>query len=189
MSEAMDFSPAIRMIGDALRKQGKTVMLVVRRSTVEDTLGSERDWEVVGFVSVADSLRSETRQAVHGLRNAGIEKIVMLTGDNKAVADYIAAEAGIDEAYSELLPEEKVDIVRRLVLEGPIAMVGDGVNDAPALATASVGIAMGAGGTDVALETADIVLMASDLSKLPFMVRLGRKSERIVRQNVIFSVP
>lgn len=188
MNEKMDFSPAIRVIGDALQKQGKTAMLVVRRSTVEDTLGSERDWEVVGYIAVADTVRPEARATVEALRKQGIQRIVMLTGDNRAVANNIAQEVGIEEVYSELLPEQKVEIVQQLVQEGKTAMVGDGVNDAPALATATLGIAMGAGGTDVALETADVVLMASDLSKLPFLLHLGRRAEQIVRQNVIFSV-
>lgn len=188
MDEKMDFSPAIRMFGDSLRKQGKTAMLVVRRSTVGDTLGDDRDWEVVGFIAVADTVRPEAKAAISALHAAGVKRVAMLTGDNHAVAHTIAEAVGIDEVYSELLPEQKVDIVRELETTGRTAMVGDGVNDAPALATAHVGIAMGAGGTDVALETADVVLMSSDLSKLPFVVGLGRKAARIVRQNVIFSV-
>lgn len=188
MSESMDLSPAIRMIGDSLQRQGKTAMLVVRRSTVEDTLGDDRDWEVVGYIAVADTVRDEAKAAIAALHDADIQRVAMLTGDNKAVAENIARELGIDEVYSDLLPEQKVEIVQRLSAEGKTAMVGDGVNDAPALATATVGVAMGAGGTDVALETADLVLMASDLTKLPFALRLGRQAERIVRQNVIFSV-
>ena len=188
MNEEMEFSPAIRMIGYALQAQGKTVMLVVRRSTVADTLGAERDWEVVGFIAVADAIRPEAPAAVRKLHEVGVKRIIMLTGDNKAVAEQIAKEVGIDEVYSDLLPEQKVEIMQSLVGESGTAMIGDGVNDAPALATASVGIAMGAGGTDVALETADVVLMSSDLSKLPFMMQLGERAARIVRQNVIFSV-
>lgn len=188
MNEKMDLSPAIRVIGDALKKQGKTAMLVVRRSTVEDTLGSTRDWEVVGYLAVADTARSEAKAALAELRNMGVSRIAMLTGDNSAVAGVIADEVGIEEVYSELLPEQKVEVMQQLVRAGKTAMVGDGVNDAPALATAHVGIAMGAGGTDVALETADVVLMSSDLSKLPFMAHLGRQAAKIVRQNVIFSV-
>ncbi|MEZ4870359.1 MAG: heavy metal translocating P-type ATPase [Caldilineaceae bacterium] len=188
MNEAMELSPAIRMIGKALQKQGKTAMLVVRRSLVEDTLGDDRDWEVVGFIAVADTVRTEAKSTIARLRAQGVQRIAMLTGDNKAVAENIARELDIDEVYSDLLPEQKVDIIRELVTQGETVMVGDGVNDAPALATANLGIAMGAGGTDVALETADVVLMASDLAKLPFVLRLGRQSEQIVRQNVIFSV-
>lgn len=188
MDEKMDISPAIRLIGRSLQKQGKTVMLVVRRSTVEDTLGDERDWDVVGYVAVADTLRAETAPMIQALRALGVKRIVMLTGDNKAVANHMAQAAGIDEIYGDLMPEEKVQILHKLVKAGKTAMIGDGVNDAPALATAHVGIAMGIGGTDVALETADVVLMASDLSKLPFILSLGRRAQRIVRQNIIFSI-
>lgn len=188
MNEHMDFSPAIRLIGDALQKQGKTAMLVVRRSIIGDTHWEHRDWEVVGYIAVADTLRAEAIQAIQGLRAQGIQRIVMLTGDNKVVAQNVAQHAGVDEVYSDLLPEDKVGILQRLVAQEKVAMVGDGVNDAPALATANVGIAMGAGGTDVALETADVVLMASDLTKLPFIVQLSRQAQQIVRQNVIFSV-
>ncbi len=188
MNEQMDFSPAIRVLGDTLKKQGKTAMLVVRRSTVEDTLGATRDWEVVGYLAVADTVRAEAKSTVAALRRLGVTRIAMLTGDNNAVAKVIADEVGIEELYGELLPEQKVDVIHELVREGNTAMVGDGVNDAPALATANVGIAMGAGGTDVALETADVVLMSSDLAKLPFMLTLGRQAAQIVRQNVIFSI-
>jgi len=188
MNQEMELSPAIRMIGNALQRQGKTVMLVVRRSTVADTLGAERDWEVMGYIAVADALRANAAEMVEQLRANGIKHIVMMTGDNHAAADYIAGQAGIDEVYADLLPEQKLELVKELRVQGNVAMIGDGVNDAPALATAQVGIAMGAGGTDVALETADVVLMSSDLSKLPFTLQLSRKAERIIRQNVIFSV-
>jgi len=188
MRQDMDLSPAIRMIGAALQRQGKTVMLVARRSTIEDTLGGERDWEVMGYIAVADELRPEAAEAVHQLRQQGIERVVMMTGDNHAAAHYIAEQAGISEVHADLLPEQKLELVKELRQENDVAMVGDGVNDAPALATAHVGVAMGAGGTDVALETADVVLMSSDLSKLPFTLRLSRRANRIIRQNVIFSM-
>ena len=188
MNQDMELSPAIRMIGAALQRQGKTVMLVVRRSTVADTLGAERDWEVMGSIAVADALRTNAKEMVTQLRANGIRHIVMMTGDNHAAATYIANQAGIDTVYADLLPEQKLELVKELRAQGNVAMIGDGVNDAPALATAQVGIAMGAGGTDVALETADVVLMSSDLSKLPFTLQLSRKAERIIRQNVIFSV-
>ncbi len=196
-SEAMVVSPAISMFGNKMEAQGKTAMLIVRRSSGADTLGAGlpgagpgavRDWEVVGVVAVADAVRPEAAASVAALRAAGIKRVVMLTGDNHTVANAIAAQAGISEVHSELLPEQKVEIMHTLGAAGQTAMVGDGVNDAPALATASVGVAMGAGGTDVALETADVVLMSSDLSKLPFTVNLGRRAARIVRQNVAFSV-
>lgn len=188
MDSDMPFSPAIGLIGKALQDQGKTAMLVVRKSTVEDTLGSERDWEAVGYIAVADTMRDEAKDAIAALHNVGVERIVMLTGDNQAVADVIAEDVGIDEVHAELLPENKVNVIEELTNQCTVGMVGDGVNDAPALAKANVGIAMGAGGTDVALETADIVLMSSDLSMLPFMMQLGRKAERIVKQNVVFAV-
>jgi Cd2+/Zn2+-exporting ATPase len=187
-NQKMDLSPAIRMIGRALQKQGKSVMLVVRRSRVEDTLGSERDWEVMGYIAVADTLRTEAAEAVRRLRQEGIKHVAMITGDNANAAHYIAQQANIDEVFADLLPEQKLELIKKLSQAGKVAMVGDGVNDAPALATAQVGIAMGAGGTDVALETADVVLMSSDLAKLPFAIKLSRQAARIIRQNVIFSV-
>jgi Cd2+/Zn2+-exporting ATPase len=188
MNQNMELSPAIRMVGAALQRQGKTVMLVVRRSTVEDTLGAERDWEVMGYIAVADVLRSEAAAMVRQLEASGIERVVMMTGDNRAAANFIASEAGIHEVHADLLPEQKLELVKELRQHGNVAMIGDGVNDAPALATANVGIAMGAGGTDVALETADVVLMSSNLAMLPFALQLSRRANRIIRQNVIFSV-
>ncbi|MFZ1768353.1 MAG: heavy metal translocating P-type ATPase, partial [Caldilinea sp.] len=188
MNQDMNLSPAIRMIGAALQRQGKTVMLVVRRSTVEDTLGADRDWEVMGYIAVADTLRAEAAETVRQLKQNGIKRVIMMTGDNQAAAAYIAAEAGIHEVHADLLPEQKLELVQKLRQSGNVAMVGDGVNDAPALATANVGIAMGAGGTDVALETADVVLMSSNLAMLPFALQLSRRANRIIRQNVIFSM-
>lgn len=190
MSESMDLSPAIRMIGQQLQKKGKTAMLVARRSTIEDTLGEDRDWEVIGYIAVADTLRENAAETIAALRRIGIKRVAMLTGDNHNVAENIARQVGIEpeDVYSELLPEQKVEVVQKLVGDGHVAMVGDGVNDAPALATATVGVAMGAAGTDVALETADIVLMADDLTKLPFLLDLSRRADKIVRQNIIFSV-
>ncbi len=194
--ERLNYSPAIRAVGEGLRRQGKTAMLVVRQSTAGDTLGAGKgpicqpklDWEVVGFIAVADTLRPEAAATIRALHQSGVKRIAMLTGDHSVVAQAIASGAGIDEVHADLLPEQKVELVRSLAKQGTVAMVGDGVNDAPALASASVGIAMGAGGTDVALETADVVLMSSDLSKLPFTIDLGRRATRIVKQNVIFSV-
>ncbi|MEZ4620831.1 MAG: cation-translocating P-type ATPase [Caldilineaceae bacterium] len=120
MSESMDLSPAIGMIGKSLQRQGKTAMLVVRRSTVEDALGADRDWEVVGFIAVADTIREEAKSAIAQLHAAGIQRVAMLTGDNSAVAANIAAELGIDEVYSDLLPEQKVEIVQKLSAQGKL---------------------------------------------------------------------
>ena len=161
---------------EPLEHQGKTVMLVSQ---------NER---LVGLIAVADSVRSGAKEAVAQLKQIGVERVIMLTGDNKRAAQAIAAQVGVDEFYAELLPQDKVRLLKELELKyGPVAMVGDGVNDAPALATATVGVAMGAAGTDVALETADIVLMADDLSKLPYAVGLGRRSRKIIRQNLTFA--
>jgi Cd2+/Zn2+-exporting ATPase len=112
----------------------------------------------------------------------------MLTGDHQRVADAIAEELGIDDVRAELLPEDKVTTIRELLQDGPVAMIGDGVNDAPALATSTLGIAMGGAGTDVALETADMVLMSDDLRKLPYAIRLSRRTRRTIVQNLAFSL-
>lgn len=161
---------------DELRKSGKTVVFVV-----------ENDLPL-GIIALADELRPNAKQTIAKLRKLGIKKIVMLTGDNRGVADSIAGALNIDEIHAELLPEQKVEIIEILKRDGKVAMIGDGVNDAPALAISDLGIAMGAAGTDVALETADIVLMGDDLSRLPYLLWLSRKSKRIVWQNIIFSM-
>ena len=159
-----------------LEAAGKTVVLV----------GGE-GVGVRGFLAADDSLRPEAPEAMRRLRQAGLE-LAMLTGDNRITAEAIARPLGIVEWHAELLPDAKVAQVRALRRRGPVAMVGDGVNDAPALAAADVGIAMGPRGTDVALETADVVLMAGDLRRLPWAVALGRATRRIVWQNVVFSL-
>lgn len=145
--------------------------------------------ELSGLIAVADAVRSEAKQIVRALHAAGIERVVMLTGDNRATAEAIAAETGVDEVRAELLPGDKVAAIEDLVSRhGTVAMVGDGVNDAPAMARASLGIAMGAIGSDAAIETADVALMSDDLSKLPWLVRHSRATLAIIRQNVAFSV-
>ncbi len=113
-NQKMDLSPAIRMIGQALQKQGKSVMLVVRRSRIEDTLGSERDWEVMGYIAVADTLRSEAAEAVRRLREEGIRHVAMITGDNANAAHFIAQQANIDEVFADLLPEQKLELIKQL---------------------------------------------------------------------------
>jgi len=143
------------------------------------------DGEPAAVLAFADTLRPNTKKTIRGLRAAGVETVVMLTGDNESVARAIATEAGIDDVRSGLLPAAKVDVLRRLRKRyGPVAMVGDGVNDAPALATADLGIAMGAAGTDVALENADLVLMSEDLGRLPFAIELSRKARQTLRTNL-----
>jgi Cd2+/Zn2+-exporting ATPase len=144
---------------------------------------------VRGYLAVADSVRSAAPAALAALRREGIEHTVMLTGDNQATARTIATLAGVDDLRAELMPEDKVAAIEELLARyGAVAMVGDGVNDAPALARATVGIAMGAAGTDTALETADVALMADDLFKLPFAVRLSHRARAIIRQNVALSL-
>ena len=170
------WNEAIPDKAEELRKDGKTVVYVVKNG------------RPVGIIALADQVRPAAAQMIRQLKKLGINKIVMLTGDNRGVAEAIAKELGIDEVYADLLPDEKVDKVEELKKSGMVAMVGDGVNDAPALATSHLGIAMGAAGTDVALETADVVLMGDDLTKLPYLLRLSRKSKRVVWQNITFSM-
>ena len=144
---------------------------------------------VLGYIAVADTLRPGVPAVLLELKGAGIDRTVMLTGDNKATAEAVAKAAGVDALQADLLPQQKVAAIERLLERyGAVAMVGDGVNDAPALARATVGIAMGAAGTDTALETADVALMADELSKLPFAVRLSRRARRIIQQNVALSL-
>ncbi len=141
------------------------------------------------MLALADQQRAAARETVSKLRALGIGRIVMLTGDHEESARLIAEAIGIDEWYAGLMPGDKVRIVGELEQEvGSLAMVGDGVNDTPALAAASVGIAMGAAGSDVALETADVALMGDDLSRLPYLFKLSRKGERIIRGNILVSI-
>lgn len=147
------------------------------------------DSKPLGMVALADEIRPEAATALQSLRRAGVKHLVMLTGDNADTADAVAQHLGIDDCRAELMPDQKVEMVRRLEANGErVAFVGDGVNDAPALAAATVGIAMGVAGTDVALETADVALMADDLSHLPCAVQISRKTSRIIKQNIVFSI-
>jgi len=162
---------------ERLQDEGKTVVVVG---------DEERGW---GLIAIRDNLRENARRVIEELHAAGIEKVAMLTGDNERTARAIAREAGIDEVHADLKPEGKVMRVRELSERyGHVAMVGDGVNDAPALAEATVGVAMGAAGTDVAIETADVALMADDLERLVYALRLAQKNRRVVRQNLALSI-
>jgi Cd2+/Zn2+-exporting ATPase len=162
---------------EALQAAGKTTVLVYEGR------------RLLGCLAVADQVRANARETIQALYKTGIRRIVMLTGDHSAVARRIAAELQIDDVHAELLPADKVNVIKSYLDAGArTAMVGDGVNDAPALAMATVGIAMGAAGTDVALETADVVLMSDDLSKLPLALRLSRRSRRIIAQNMAFAL-
>lgn len=143
---------------------------------------------IVGILAVADVLRPGMAEVINQLKRDGVDKIAMLSGDNARVANAIAASVGIDEVHADLLPEDKVTALKKLRQSTKVAMIGDGVNDAPALAVADVGIAMGAGGTDAALETADVVLMTDDVSKVSYSIGLSRKMRRIVKMNLTFSL-
>jgi Cd2+/Zn2+-exporting ATPase len=167
----------IRRTAEALEADGKTVIVV----------GNAR--HVCGLIAVADTIRPEARGVVRQLHAAGIAHVVMLTGDNRVTAQAVAREIGIDEVHAELLPGDKVSKVEELVGRyRAVAMVGDGVNDAPALARANLGIAMGTIGSDAAIETADIALMTDDLSKLAWLVRHSRRTLVIIRQNITFAL-
>jgi Cd2+/Zn2+-exporting ATPase len=162
----------------AAQEKGQTVM-VVR----DDCCG------VRGYIAVADTLRPGVPDVIGDLSDLGIKHTVILTGDNQATARSVADAAGVSQVQAELLPEQKVAAVEELLRRHEsVAMVGDGVNDAPALARATVGIAMGAAGTDTALETADVALMADDLGKLPVALGLSQATRRIIRQNVVLSL-
>ena len=157
---------------EALEADGRTTMIVRRGDTY------------LGVVGLADAPRPEAAGVVERLRRAGIRRMIMLSGDNQRVVGAVAEQLGLDEARGDLLPGDKVDTVRALRQSEDVAMVGDGVNDAPAMANATVGVAMGAAGSDAALETADVALMADDLSQLPFAVGLSRQTRRVITQNL-----
>ena len=147
-----------------------------------------RDNEWLGMIALADESRADAGPMIAALRQRGIVPVI-LTGDNQRVAESIAREVGIDRVYAALLPDEKAATITKLRYEfGPVAMVGDGINDAPALALADVGIAMGAAGTDVALETADVVLMSDRLGRIAEALRLSVRARRVVQQNIAFSL-
>ena len=174
--DGIDVPAAITSAVESLETSGRTTM-VVRRG--------ER---FLGAIGVMDTPRAEARSTVAALRDLGISTIVMLSGDNQRVASAVGADVGIVEAKGGLLPADKVDAIKQLVRSGGVAMVGDGVNDAPALAVADVGVAMGAAGSDVALETADIALLADRLDGLPTAVGLARRASRVIKQNLFFSL-
>jgi Cd2+/Zn2+-exporting ATPase len=167
----------VQALVTSLQSDGHSIVLVGTRNTL------------LGMIAVADTLRDVAVAAVTKLKAAGVRELIMVTGDNEGTAKNISAQAGMTRYYADLLPEQKVDVVKRMKQEGyKIAMVGDGMNDAPALATADLGIAMGGAGTDTAMETADIVLMADHLEKLPHTIRLSRQAMRIIKQNIVFSL-
>ncbi len=173
--------PAVAAMMAGLHDAGKTAVLVARMDDGQAHL--------LGAIGIADIVRPDAALAVRELKAVGIERIVMLTGDNPRVAQAIGREVGVDEVHAGLMPEDKMNIIKELGRKyGPVAMVGDGVNDAPALALAEIGIAMGAAGTDVALETAAIVLMADDLRNIPYVIALSRQTRKTLVQNLTFAI-
>ncbi len=171
------YNESLTVTLNRFEREGKTAVLVMTNR------------EALGVLAIADQLRPEAGRALESLKNAGIRHTIMLTGDNERTAQAVASQVGIDKYRAELLPDDKVRIVRELEAGGErVAFIGDGVNDAPALAAATIGVAMGVAGTDVALETADIALMGDDLTKLAVAIRLSRETLRIIRQNVWFSL-
>jgi len=170
-------SPAVHERLDDISAHGRTPVLLAR------------DGIPVGIIAVADRPREAGRDVVDILRQQGVRSVVMLTGDSAATASAIAADLGIDEVRAELMPEDKVRVIEDLRRRyGSVAMVGDGINDAPALATADVGIVMGAAGSDAAIESADIALMADELLKIPYALRLSRATMRNIRANLVISL-
>jgi Cd2+/Zn2+-exporting ATPase len=159
-----------------LKEQGRSTMIV------------RRDKRYLGVLGLMDTPRESSKRALQKLASLGVRRMIMISGDNQQVASAVAAEVGITEARGDLMPEDKVKAIRQLESEGGVAMVGDGVNDAPAMAAASVGIAMGAAGSDVALETADVALMANNLEHLPLAIGLSRATQSIIRQNLWISL-
>ncbi|MEG0286745.1 MAG: heavy metal translocating P-type ATPase [Vagococcus sp.] len=162
---------------DRLLEQGKTAMI----------FGTTQ--EILAVIAVADEVRESSKEVIKKLHQLGIEHTIMLTGDNIKTAQFIGSEIGVTDIKGDLMPEDKLDYIKQLQKTyGKVAMIGDGVNDAPALAASTVGIAMGGAGTDTALETADVALMGDDLQKLPFIIGLSRKTLKIIKQNIIFSL-
>lgn len=177
MHEMGEETPEIHDKAEQLARAGSSIV----------ALGN--DEHVCGLITIADGVREGARETVREVRKLGVQRIVMLTGDNEGTARIVAGKTGVDSFMAELLPEGKVEAVQALVRDlGVVAMVGDGVNDAPALAAASFGIAMGAAGTDAAIESADIALMSDDLSKLPWLIKHSRHTLRIIKQNIAFAI-
>lgn len=161
----------------ALQEQGKTAMVI----------GTETD--LLAVIAVADKVRESSKETIKKLHDMGIQHTIMLTGDNRGTAKAIGNEVGVTDIQAELMPEDKLDYIKQLRKEYKnVAMVGDGINDAPALAASTVGIAMGGTGTDTALETADVALMGDDLSKLPFAIKLSRKALNTIKMNITFAI-
>jgi len=166
----------VEAVIDRLEGEGKTPVILTD------------DKEPLAVLGVADTLRPESREALQSLRDLGIQ-IVMLSGDSQRVADAVAAQVGVQTAQGELLPEQKLTYIESLMTDkNMVGMVGDGINDAPALAKANIGFSVGQGGSDTALETADVVLLHGDLRQLPYFVRLSRETTTVLAQNITFAL-
>lgn len=177
LEEREQETPELHEQLDAMSSAGRSVVVV------------GNDHHVCGLIAVADAVRPESPAAVQSLRDAGVSSVVMLTGDNLATAEAVGRQVGVDKVLAELLPEDKVAAIEKLEQEiGPTAMIGDGVNDAPALARATLGVAMGAAGTDAAIETADIALMGDDLSKLAWLMEHSRATLSVIRANIVLAL-
>jgi Cd2+/Zn2+-exporting ATPase len=195
MTGEIDHQTAVAGKATFVQTQAKPVSRTLTEQSQQwEAVGKTVVWvasagKVLGIIAVADTVRPVAAKAIARLKRLGIERVVMLTGDNSRTAHSIARQVGVDEVYAELLPEDKVGVIRQLQKQyETVAMVGDGINDAPALAQASVGIAMGTAGSDVALETADIVLMADRLERLEHAIRLGRRAQGVIKQNIVFAL-
>jgi len=176
-SVGIELDPNHRVRITEMEARGHTVILIAA------------DQRVTGFLALADVVRPEATETIQALKLAGVQRTIMLSGDNSAVVEAVAAKLGVDEAHAQMLPDEKLDLIRNMQAKGLcVAYVGDGVNDAPALAVADIGIAMGATGTDIALETADIAMMRDDMDSLPHLLALSREALKTIRVSVIFSM-
>ncbi len=188
-SDAGGHLAAVTAIVNELEAEGQTSVIVAVGDGRRSPASEPPAIHFLGVIGLADAIRPDAPSVIRELKQAGVARVIMLTGDNRRVADRIAAAVGVDEAFADLLPEDKVTAIRHIRdTYGPVAMVGDGVNDAPALAAATLGIAMGAAGTDVALETADVVLMADDLRNIPYVIRLSRATRRTLMVNLGFAL-
>lgn len=177
LQERKQEAPEVAAMIEKITGQGRTIIII----------GNET--HVCGLIAVSDAVRPQAAETIRQLKGIGIEHIVMLTGDNNATAQHIAAEVGIEEVHTELLPADIVTAIKELMQKyGRVGMIGDGVNDAPAMSLASLGIAMGAVGSDAAIESADIALMSDDLSRLPWLIKHSRRTLRIIKQNIGLSL-
>lgn len=167
----------IEKVVEQLAKEGKTTILVSEGKAI------------MGVLGITDTIREEAKSTIGQLKQLNISNLAIISGDNKYAVDYVAEKVGVNKAFAQLLPEQKLELIGKLKKDyGKVAMVGDGINDSPSLASSDVGIALGSAGSDVAIETADIALMGDDLRKIPYLVKLGRQTNQVIKQNIIASI-